>query len=144
MSSAVKQATLSMGAVVIRHNTVLLIKRKEAPKRGVWSIPVYPQQMGQTLQQTLEAEIARTTGMLVKGGRPLYSQELIEHDTEGQLSRHQITLFLAGHYLSGNPVAGGEAEDVAWVSVEAMEFMEIDEEALLLLEALAFLELEDE
>ncbi len=139
-----KQAVFSVGAVVIRHDTVLLIRHHSGPKKGVWSIPVVALTVGETMQQQLARYLAETTGMVVEGGRPVYSEERIDRGDGGELLGHRVTVFLAGRYLSGNPAAAGDAEAVAWVSVEAMEFMEIDEEALLLLEALAFLELESD
>ncbi len=141
---ALIRPVLRVGAVVIRHNTVLLVKCADGPKRGFWSIPVTAMVVGESLPQILERYIAETTGMVVEGGCPVYSEDSIERDDQGKVVDHQTTIFLAARYISGNPVAGGGAEEVAWVSVEAMEFMEIDEAALLLLEALSFLELEDE
>ena len=144
MNSDIKSPVLGVGTVVIRHNTVLLIKCNQGPKKGIWSIPIGPHRMGETLQQAVERETLAMTGMKVKGGRPVYNHDLIERGEDGGVLQHYLIIYLAAEYLSGNPVPGAEAEDVAWVSVEAMEFMDIDEEALLLLEALEFLELADD
>ena len=136
---------LLIGAVIIRHNTVLLIKHNTPPKKGLWCIPVGPLKLDQTMQQSMEQHIATICGMDVVGGRPLYNHEQILKDQNGEVTQHRLTLYIEGKYQTGEPVSAGiNAEEVAWVSVEAMEFMDIDEEALLLLEALGFLELEEE
>ncbi len=139
------QIEVEVGAVVIRHNTVLLIKHNTPPKKGQWCIPVGPLKPDQTMQQSMEQYIATLCGIDVVGGRPLYNHEQILKNQNGEVIQHRLTLYIEGKYQTGEPVSAGiDAEEVAWVSVEAMEFMDIDEEALLLLEALGFLELEEE
>ncbi len=135
---------IHVGAVIIRHETVLLVRRGDGPKAGKWTIPEAPLAPGEGLQQACEAMLARQTGMAFRAGRPCYNHDRIVRDEQGTLLVHELTLFLNGAYLSGHPAPGGEVEAVAWVSVEAMESMEIDDEALQLLDALEFLVLEED
>ncbi len=131
------QPEVFIAVVVIRHDTVLLVKRE-----GVWLVPDGALVKGVDLQQTAETVVLTETGLTVSAGRPIYNFDFMGRDDDGALARHRLVIHMAAEFVSGEFGVGNEG-DVAWVSVEAMEFMAIDDNTLILLEAVDFLVLED-
>ena len=64
---------VAVGAIVIRDNKVLLVKRKQPPSEGLWAIPGGRVELGETLQKAAEREVREETGVTVQTGNPVYT-----------------------------------------------------------------------
>ena len=60
----------AVGAIVIRDDEVLLVKRNKPPGRGLWSIPGGSIELGETLQEAAEREIREETGVIIRAKNP--------------------------------------------------------------------------
>jgi 8-oxo-dGTP diphosphatase len=76
---------VGVGAVVIRDNKILLIKRGIAPSKGLWAIPGGNLELGETLREAAEREIMEETGVLIKAGDPVYAIPLCHYRPDGRL-----------------------------------------------------------
>ena len=103
-----------VGAAVIRDGSILLVKRKYHPSKGLWAIPGGKIKWGETLQQAAEREIFEETGIKIKAGRPVYIFDYIKN--EGGREFHYIITDLDAEYLSGEAAAGDDAEEVRWAA----------------------------
>ena len=109
-----------IGAVVIHDNRVLLVKRANAPKQGLWCIPGGKIKIGETLQQAAEREIKEETGIVIKAGKPVYVFDLID------AKFHYIIIDLLAEYVSGKPQAGDDACGAKWFSLQDIDLPQID------------------
>src|SRR5881394_4087389 len=57
---------VGVGAVIVDHDRVLLIKRGKAPLLGEWSIPGGLLELGETVRQGAEREALEETGLVVR------------------------------------------------------------------------------
>ena len=121
-----------IGAVVIHNQQVLLVKRGNPPKQGLWCIPGGKIQYGETLQQAAEREILEETGVTIKAGTPVYAFDLI--NTEPPF--HYIIVDVIAEYVSGKVSAADDAADARWFSLRQIELPEIDTETQKLLRLL--------
>lgn len=112
-----KVPVIGVGAVVIHQECVLLVKRGNAPYKGMWCIPGGRVQYGETLQHAAEREILEETGITIKAKQAVYTFEIIDtEDTEQPL--HYVVIDLEADYISGEPVPNDDALDVGWFTKE--------------------------
>jgi 8-oxo-dGTP diphosphatase len=126
-----KQPIIGIGAVVIHDNQVLLVKRANPPKQGLWCIPGGKVEFGENLQQAAEREIKEETGVVIKATTPVYVFDLIEDE-----KRHYVIVDLLADYISGTPKAGDDADDAKWFSLQDIDQPNIDLETKRLLRKL--------
>ena len=107
-----------MGAVVFREDKVLLVLRGKPPAEKQWSIPGGCVELGETLQEAAEREIAEEAGIIIQAKNPIYTFDVIERDENGDIRFHYVIVDLAADYVSGELSAGDDAVDVSWISLE--------------------------
>ena len=130
---------VGVGAIVIRDGKVLLVKRAALPNRNLWAIPGGMLELGETLQAGAEREIFEETGIRIKAGKPIYTFDLLERDTEGRFHFHFVVVDMEAEYLGGEPLAADDALDVGWVSPEECRSLPLSENTRKILRHLGFI-----
>lgn len=105
---------VGVGAVIVRGDQVLLIRRANEPSRGRWSIPGGTVELGETLAQAAKREVGEECQLEVEIGDVLSVFDLIQRDDKGRIRYHYVLIDLAAHHVSGAPVAGTDALEVRW------------------------------
>lgn len=121
-----KQARLGVGAVVIHQGRVLLIKRKTPPYAGQWAIPGGKVHYGESLKAAAEREVLEETGITIQAGEPIYSFEIIQHDSEGP-QLHYVVIDLEASYVSGKPIARDDAAEAAWFDTSGLQQLDLNQ-----------------
>lgn len=111
---------LGCGAIVRRGDAVLLVKRGRAPQAGEWAIPGGKVRAGELLQAAVEREVLEETGVVIRAANMVYQLEYLEHDEAGGLAFHYVVLDYDAEYLRGEPRAGDDAEQAAWVPFDGL------------------------
>ncbi len=96
----------------------MLIERGKAPNKGLWSLPGGHVRHGETLREAAARELLEETSVTAEIGAVVDVLDIIRHDTSGDTLRHYVVVVFQGLYRSGEPVAGDDAADAAWVSME--------------------------
>ena len=60
---------VGVGAIIIEHDRVVLVKRGHPPLPGEWSIPGGVLEIGETLRQAAVREVLEETGLTRRSGR---------------------------------------------------------------------------
>ncbi|MDQ3145668.1 MAG: NUDIX hydrolase [Actinomycetota bacterium] len=111
------QPELCVGAVVVDGGRLLLVRRGREPGRGAWSVPGGRVERGETLARAVERELAEETGIEGRCRALLGWVERLEDP-----AHHFVILdFLVEVSGPGQPVAGDDADEVAWVPLPAVE-----------------------
>ncbi len=129
---------VGVGAVVIKDDKVLLVRRGIPPSEGLWAIPGGHIELGETIQETAEREIMEETGIVIKAGEPMYAFDLIERDDAGRIRFHFIVVDVTGEYVSGEPHGADDALEARWLSWEEIEALPVSQNTLKLLKTINF------
>jgi len=106
---------VGIGVVLLRGETVLLIKRGRPPAEGAWSLPGGAQEVGETAEDAARRELFEETGLVVGALTLIAHVDSIHRDAAGRVQYHYTILDFCGDYTRGEARAGGDVSDVAWV-----------------------------
>jgi 8-oxo-dGTP diphosphatase len=106
---------LGVGAVVVDHDRLLLVRRGREPARGRWSIPGGKVEWGETLVEAVTRELREETGLEGVCGRLLGWGERIEPEGHYVILDFEVTLV-----SDDEPTAGDDAAEAAWVELHAV------------------------
>jgi ADP-ribose pyrophosphatase len=109
---------VAVGAVVMRDQRVLLVRRGKAPARGLWAIPGGSVRLGESLRRAAEREILEETGLTIRAGDPMLTFESIRYDTEGRVRFHYVIIDLAAEYIAGEIRPADDAGDARWFTLD--------------------------
>ena len=119
MDAVLARPEVCVGAVVVLDNRLLLIRRAQAPGRGLWSLPGGRVERGETLAEAVVRELHEETGIDGVCGTLIGWVERIDED------HHFVILDFSVVVLDDiDPVAGDDAIEAAWVPVH--EVAELD------------------
>ena len=129
---------VAVGAIVIKDEKILLIKRHNAPHKDLWAIPGGSVELGETLQEAAEREILEEAGLIIKAKEPVYTFDLIERDDKGDVRFHYVIVDLSAEYVSGDLRAADDARDARWFAPDALAHIAMSESTRNLLRKIGF------
>ena len=118
---------IAVGAIVIRDNKILLVKRSLPPGKGLWAIPGGRVELGETLQKAAEREVREETGVTVRAGNPVYTFDLLEQDDAGRIRYHYVIVDLVADHVSGEPNPGDDACEARWVTLKELDELRVSQ-----------------
>ena len=122
-------APVATAAVIcLRGDQVLLIKRGTAPRLGQWSLPGGRMEWGETAAQSALRELAEETGVTADLlGLIDVVDGIFTARASGETTRHYVMIDYAARWIAGEPVAGDDAAEARFVSLEeALALVEWD------------------
>lgn len=138
-SRSFKTPQVAVGAIVIKDEKILLVKRNKAPHKDLWAIPGGVVELGETLQEAAEREILEETGLVIKAKAPVYTFDLIEKNDKGSMGFHYVIVDLLADYISGELCAADDALDARWFNPEEIEHISVSGSTRDLLRKIGFL-----
>ena len=118
---------IAVGAIVIRDNKILLVKRSLPPGKGLWAIPGGRVELGETLQKAAEREVREETGVTVRAGNPVYTFDLLEQDDAERIRYHYVIVDLVADYVTGEPNPGDDACEARWVTSKELQDLPVSQ-----------------
>jgi len=118
----------TVGVVCLRDDQVLLIKRGTPPRLGQWSLPGGRLEWGETTAVAALRELREETGVEARLlGLIDVVDGLFTTRTTGETTRHYVMIDYAARWTSGEPVAGDDAAEARFVSLDqALAMVEWD------------------
>jgi 8-oxo-dGTP diphosphatase len=107
--------SVGVGAVVFKGDEVLLVKRGKAPFKGNWSIPGGGLHHGERIEDAIRREVREETGLEVRLIGLIGVFEALPPEADGG---HVVLVDYAAEWVSGEPVAGDDAEAAVFVPME--------------------------
>jgi 8-oxo-dGTP diphosphatase len=108
---------VGVGAVIIRDDRALLVRRATEPLRGEWSVPGGVLELGEKLRDGAAREALEETGLTVEVGEVLDAFDSIFPDADGRIQYHFVLVDFVCRVISGEAVAGSDVSEVKWVTL---------------------------
>lgn len=116
---------IGIGAIIIKDEKVLLVKRGVEPSKGLWAIPGGTLKLGESLQECAAREIYEETGITIKVRDCIYVFDFIERDIKRKIKFHYVIIDFAADYVSGEPSGADDALDAGWFSQKDLRKMPV-------------------
>lgn len=113
--AAVARPVLGVLAVVLRPGAALLVRRANAPDKGLWGFPGGKVEAGETLAEAACRELAEETGLGATAGPQLGTREIFRRDAAGRLLYHFFLVAILCDAPTGTLAAGDDAAAARWV-----------------------------
>jgi ADP-ribose pyrophosphatase YjhB (NUDIX family) len=115
---------VAVGAIVVRENTVLLVRRGREPGAGKWSVPGGRVEFGERLADTVVREVREETGLTVRVDR--FAGWAERTGTVPWPYHHVLLDFFATETPPGQVArAGDDALDVQWAPVDHLAELDL-------------------
>ena len=122
-----KNPKLTADGVIIDKNRILLIKRKNEPFKGKWSLPGGFVEYGETVENAVVREILEETNLSseVKELIGVYSEP--DRDPRG----HTITIAFLLHIKKGEVKSGDDAADAKFFELKQLPDLSFDHKKII-------------
>jgi 8-oxo-dGTP diphosphatase len=103
---------VAVGAIVVDHDRLLLVRRGRDPAAGSWSVPGGRVEAGETLAEAVTRELREETGLEAVCGAMLGWVERFDDDEHFVILDFEVTLV-----GDDQVVAGDDAAEARWVEL---------------------------
>ncbi|MFX0056423.1 MAG: NUDIX domain-containing protein [Promethearchaeota archaeon] len=107
----------AVDVAVVDGEMLLLVKRGRDPYKDSWALPGGFVEYGETVEEAAAREVLEETGIRVTLEAILGVYSDPRRDPRG----HTITTVFIARPVAGEPVAGDDAAEASWVSLESLE-----------------------
>ena len=105
---------VAVGAIIVKEDRVLLVRRGSAPMKGHWTLPGGVLELGESLHDGVVREVREETGLIVE---PVELVELVEriHREQERVQYHYVIADYLCRVTGGEARAASDADDLRWV-----------------------------
>lgn len=116
---------VGVGVIVKHAERILLVKRANEPKKGLWSIPGGRVRLGESVRQAAEREVWEECQINIRLKDVVSIVDLIDKDDNGSIKYHYVLIDFVADYEKGELKAASDALDAKWVTEEMMNDFDI-------------------
>jgi 8-oxo-dGTP diphosphatase len=120
---------VGIGIVVLRDDSVLLVRRGKPPNIGSWTLPGGAQEIGETTEMAARRELLEETGIDVGPLQLAATVDSIRRDEEDRIQYHYTIIDYCGRWERGEPVAGSDVTEAVWARLDALDSFDLWSEA---------------
>ena len=118
---------VGVGAVVLRDQEVLLVRRGGQPSAGKWSLPGGLVELGETTEDAILRELVEECGLRVRLAGIAGVVNRVVRDAEGRIRYHYVLIDYLAYPESALITAGTDAAEARWVPLAQVEQLDITE-----------------
>ena len=120
---------VGIGIVVIKGDSVLLVRRGKPPNVGAWTLPGGAQELGETAEEAARRELREETGLEADELHFAATVDNIRRDEAGRVRFHYTIIDFATRWISGEPVAATDVTEAVWAPLDALNEFRLWSEA---------------
>lgn len=125
MSDLKPQIGVSIAVVHETDGSFLLVKRGNAPSKGMWAFPGGRLEFGELLAVGAARELHEETGLTAENIEFFDHVEIIEPVENDGVAAHHFLLCVHTGTSHGDPIAADDAEEARWVPLVEMSEMPV-------------------
>jgi mutator protein MutT len=114
-----------VGAIIVRHGSILLVRRANPPLQGQWSIPGGLVETGETTKEAVTREVREETGLEVQPEQLIEVFERILRDNESRVQYHFVLIDYLCRVVAGEGRAGSDVSELHWASCDELESLAV-------------------
>jgi ADP-ribose pyrophosphatase YjhB (NUDIX family) len=107
----------SVGAVILRGQKVLMVKRNREPYKGTWMFPAGYTEFGEHPEESLKREVKEETGLKVTGGKLIKVFQAVDDISAPGHFIFFYSVKVSGELKNGDP---NENQEVAWQDINKL------------------------
>ncbi|MEM9903281.1 MAG: NUDIX hydrolase [Pseudomonadota bacterium] len=107
-------------AVLIRDDSVLLVRRRNPPDAGLWGFPGGHVEPGETAMAAAARELAEETGLRATPVDYITNVDVVEFSAQGELAFHFLLAAVLCVGGDGLPIPQDDVSDAAWQPVNTV------------------------
>jgi ADP-ribose pyrophosphatase YjhB (NUDIX family) len=115
----------AVAAVIYRADQLLLVKRRNPPSAGKWSIPGGVQEVGEQTHSAIKREVREETGIAVDVLDLLEAGDVIRRDANGRITYHYLILYYLAMPRGGLLCAGDDVSEVGWFTLDEARALDL-------------------
>ncbi len=115
---------LGVGVLIFHRQKVLLVKRGQEPKKGIWTIPGGLVKLGEPVIKAAHRELWEECQIKGHINRLLDVFEFIEKDHEQRIRYHYTVLEYLAEWREGDIHPGSDVAEASWFSVYDLHHLE--------------------
>lgn len=119
---------VGVGAIIIRDDRVLLVKRAHPPIQGQWSIPGGVLEVGELVREAAVREAREETGLIVEPADLLGVYDRILRNEEQRVQYHYVLIDFLCRPVGGELRAASDAAEVRWFMREELRALQLAED----------------
>lgn len=119
---------VGVSAVVFVDKSVLLVRRKQEPSKGHWSLPGGAVELGEGILDALARELKEELSIAVSVGGLVGVFDKIFHDHKNQVQYHYVLVDYWGWLVEGNPSPASDVSEVLLVPLDELDEFDADKE----------------
>jgi len=116
---------IGVGALVMRGDEFLLVKRMHEPSKGLWSIPGGLVDLGEAVEEAARREVEEETGVKIELERLLDVIDNIIRDANGKVRYHYVLVDYLARPLTGEVKASSDVLEARWVKASDLAKYEV-------------------
>jgi ADP-ribose pyrophosphatase YjhB (NUDIX family) len=110
---------LAASAVIFRDNRFLVVRRANAPGRGLYSVPGGRVEHGETLHQAVAREVREETALAIDIVGFVGWREVLP-DPAADRAGHYLVISFAAHWRAGEVTLNEELDDFRWITPDGL------------------------
>jgi len=116
---------IGVGAVIVRGDRALLVRRATEPLKGEWSVPGGVLELGEKLRDGTAREAFEETGLQLEVGEVLDVFDSIFTDDDGRTQYHYVLIDFLCRPQPGEAIPGSDVSAVLWVTESELAAMNL-------------------
>jgi ADP-ribose pyrophosphatase YjhB (NUDIX family) len=111
---------LAASAVIFRDNRFLVVRRANAPGRGLYSVPGGRVEHGETLHQAVAREVREETALAINIVGFAGWREVLPDPAAGRAG-HYLVISFAARWRAGEVILNEELDDFRWITPDELD-----------------------
>jgi len=116
---------VGVGAIIVRDNRALVVRRATEPLKGQWSIPGGMLELGEKLREGVAREVKEETSLDVEVGEVLDVFDSIFPDADGGFQYHYVLIDFLCKPIGGELHATSDVDAAKWVTSDELDTLEM-------------------
>ena len=119
---------VGVSAVIFVDKSVLLVRRKQEPAKGQWSLPGGAVELGEGILEALARELQEELSVNIVVGGLVGVFDKIFHDHKNQVQYHYVLVDYWGWLVEGKPTPASDVSEALLVPLDELGGFDVDQE----------------